>query len=74
MGRLTTSAAPKNEGIFRGGWGGEPPLQTIFQIIPKNYLFQMGMQNTSKQRAIFSISIYCHVELLKNMKNIIQHV
>ena len=60
--------------IFRGGWGGEPPLQIIFQIIPEICLFQMGMQNTSKQCEIFTISMYYHVELEKNMKNTIQHV
>ena len=50
------------------------PLQIIFQIILKIHLFQMGMQNTSKQRAIFTISMHYHVELEKNMKNTIQHV
>jgi len=56
------------------GWGGEPTLQISFQIIPEIHLFQMGMQNTSKQRAIFTISMYCQLELEKNMKNTIQHV
>ena len=31
--------------FFRGGWGGEPPLQMIFQFIQKIHLFQMEMQN-----------------------------
>ena len=66
--------APKNALIFRGGWGGQPPLQMISQFIQKIHLFQMGMQNTSKERVIFTISMYCHVELYKNMKNTIQHV
>ena len=38
--------------------GGESPLQLIFQIISKIRLFQMWMQNTLKQRAIF---YYKHV-------------
>jgi len=69
LGAAHPPCAPKNALIFRGGWGGEPPLKMISQFIRKIHLFQMEMQNTSKQRAIFTISMYCHVELEKNKKN-----
>ena len=72
LGRVGGRPAPKN--WFVGAGGGQPAPTNLFHNFFKNSFNSNTTAKHFKEHEIFTISILWPVELVNNIKNIIQHV